>query len=351
MFALREIICYLGETELGSYQRKNIKKPIVILAICSPKIIMVSLTGCLKEIKEKHGKNFLDTDRIDFPLMSGNKKVINFYPDSVGTRRIWSLVGTFTDYMIRKMFRDGNVSTSIHITPEPYLMAEKAMNMVVRTLARKKTKESVLEELGWVDPSTDISLQDQVVEWIRAYKEEPWQDCIRESFYMSQLDVFYRIGMLGEFHNLSEEDEQCFQTFFQRILELLQEEFSEAKRVILNPILSHPEIVLADADLVIDSTLYDIKTVKESGRAIRANKDQLLGYVALAQYHETNKTEGRIQLNPLDSVGYIFPLALSSYKIEIPKFTKNKRLKFCDKLISFRRAEFRQRLEKQRQVK
>jgi hypothetical protein len=122
-----------------------------------------------------------------------------------------------------------------------------------------------------------------------------------------------------------------FRVCFDRILEMLQTEFSRANRVFLNPILSHPRIVLADADLVIDETLYDIKTVKDPAKSIRDNKDQVLGYVSLAECRRKDDME-QLDLGKLASVGFVFPLALNVYSVEIPDFDRDARFEFCAKL-------------------
>jgi hypothetical protein len=49
--------------------------------------------------------------------------------------------------------------------------------------------------------------------------------------------------------------------FFENIEQWLEFKLKEPKEIYLNPTLGHEQTLNADADLVIDSTLYEIKTV------------------------------------------------------------------------------------------
>ncbi len=97
---------------------------------------------------------------------------------------------------------------------------------------------------------------------IKNFKNERiyWKDSLYDIFRLSYLDKLYREKKF-EMPKLTKEQILKCSTFFEHVERWLEYKFQIAKSFYLNPTLGHKKTVKADADLVIDSTLYEIKTV------------------------------------------------------------------------------------------
>lgn len=104
-------------------------------------------------------------------------------------------------------------------------------------------------------------------------------ELIKSALLLAQLDNVYRLGRLDP--NLGTVDDNDI-TDLRRIYSLVEAQLFKAKRVcLLNPTFGASELVGgADADLVIDDMLIDIKATKHL-RLIRRDFNQLLGYYCL----------------------------------------------------------------------
>ena len=105
----------------------------------------MSLTYYIKEASKKKIVDYFGTSHIDPPIIPKKSGLVNPYPESLYERRLWTVVGTFTDYMMRKMFRDRLVVSSADIIQENYLICEYAAALSSRMSEANKTNEVVDE--------------------------------------------------------------------------------------------------------------------------------------------------------------------------------------------------------------
>lgn len=286
---------------------------------------MRSLTYYVKE-GHKRNKNFFFTSEVSFPDVEKNR-LVNTYPESLGDRRLWGLMGTFTDYMIRKMFRDGTVTKSAKVVPENPLIAELTMNHLEDLLRSTSIPEQVSSRI-----------RNEGDDWISRYKSKSWEEVILDAFLMSQIDSLYRAGRISKIHELGPNEIAGIKEFMKNLESWLSKLFSRAQRVILNPFLGHPEVCKGDADIVVDDTIYEIKTVKRPREYIRKDKDQLLGYVALAFYHQQKPISISPNIDRLHSIGFLFPQSLLHTTTALENFSTTDKIVFIDRIQTLKSA-------------
>jgi tetratricopeptide (TPR) repeat protein len=282
---------------------------------------MLSLTKCLDVAKKEKKGDYFSTDHIVFSKIPKGE-MVNPYPDSLSKRKLWGVVGTFTDYMIRKMFRDGEVTDEANIVPENELLCETVLRIMPDLIGSAKE----------VNEMSLLTFSGQGDDWIDEHRENPWDESIPATFLISQLDSLYRAGKLSKFHGLSRKEHEIIRQYCGKILDWLRNEFGDCRNVILNPLFGHRDVCFADGDLVIDNTLLDIKTVQRPNREVNKSKNQLLGYAALAHYHILHPIETSPSIGNIESVGYLFPLFLSRYQVPINEFSSDSKTQFIEKL-------------------
>lgn len=283
---------------------------------------MPSLSYLLKLAKSE-GRDFFETSDIHVARVK-NESVINPYPQSLFDRRLWALVGTFTDYMIRKMFRDRVITKKARIIPENDLIAELAVPLLDSQFGRdtieSKNREEFLEQ-------AEQSIED--------HRKLPWEKCIPQSFLMSQLDSLQRHLILYPIKKLTSNEIDGLTDYLAKIQDWLKKIFSETKRIILNPVYGHRDLCMADADIAIDNTLYDIKTTTRP-EELRKSKNQVLAYIALEWHHEKHPIAKSPPLVELKHGGFLLPLSLRSVTFSLHDFADSRREEFCSKLLELR---------------
>ena len=165
-----------------------------------------------------------------------------------------------------------------------------------------------------------------------------WIDSLYEIFCFSHLDKIIREAKLT-LPLISEKLVQECIPFFGNIEKWLEFKFKNKNEIYLNPTLGHKLTLNADAVLVIDSTLYEIKTVLYPEKYINEDFHQLYGYVALFEYL---KKDARIQdykilgCPNIDNIGFLFPLFLQEIRMDISEWKPKNRLKYLKKLLAFK---------------
>jgi len=287
----------------------------------------LSLTHYINAVPKKGAAEFFGVDHIRPPTLPNHSEVVNPYPGSLRERRLQTVVGTFTDYMIRKMFRDGLVAPRAEVISEAYLICEYAISLAQKVSCGAGADDTV-EKIAAEGPK-----------WLDAYLSRPIGSCIREVFMISQLDSVSRLGRFFQLVNLSDDEIRGLRSFVGRVQEWLRTEFEESNRVLLNPIYGHPSVCAADADLVVDDTLYEVKTTMYPQRSVRSGMIQLLGYVSLAYYHEKHPMAVSPPPVNLKKVGFLFPLSLVRVESSISDFTDDQKLFFLRRIIELRNRE------------
>jgi hypothetical protein len=185
-----------------------------------------SVTSWLQLLKSKQWTYF-NTEK--FRNTTFQIETINPAPIFIDKKRWWGLFGTFVDYIIRKFFRDKIIAPKATIISEKRLIAEISLQLLSpRTIKHThKLSEIKYAALGAIE----------------RYKKEPWKKTIADSWLLANLDVIYRRGYIKDIDHLSKEEEKLLEKFLKEMLKWLQEIFSSAKKIYLNPTLGVPKLI------------------------------------------------------------------------------------------------------------
>lgn len=284
----------------------------------------MSLTQIIKmeEVKEFLDKNFI------FPKIKVQAKLL-----APPLTKNYALVGTAFDYLIRFYVQRLNENTcsegkwiceiSIEkledmwrkgifvegIFPEDHL---KFLNKALHTVQRAKELEQIYLKTG--------VFSDELIE---------------TSLLIAKLDPIVRAGpfvissVIKSFEHIEPEDVLDLKN----LVSLLKPEFFTKRKIcLLNPTFGEGSALVggADADMIIDDTLIDIKTVKKA-ELKREYFRQLFGYYILSYIDKSNRSED-VEINRL---GIYFSRHAYLLTISIDEILKNRSMsQIVDEFIS-----------------
>ena len=286
------------------------------------KIEVRSITNWLSLLKSKQW-DFFGTRH--FRDNSFKPDTVNPCPEFINEKRLWGHLGTFTDYMIRKFFRDNLISPDAEIILEEHLISEKSLTHLYYE------DDRATRILGGTDEEIQNSLKlyQMGTKWIDNYKNNHWKDILQDTWLMSELDKLYRSGRFPQIKPLEEFEIKELMIFLEKILEWLQKTFNSAKNVYLNPTLGVVNFVKADADLIVDNCLLDIKTTKHPNKTPNNEVNQLLLYTSLCHYHSVNKLTNFPEIR---KIAFILPQQLALWERNLKEFTAQDRENMIAKL-------------------
>ena len=296
---------------------------------------IVSLTNLLKQISDKSNLSKL-IPTPDFSILS--HPLINPYPDWVNSLKGWGEFGTFSDYIIRKILLN--------------LFPPKIKN--ARIIAEDGWETFTATINSDVNPFLDFPLPNVPKKVLFEFSKETedaivnfynpqinWKKSVYEIYKMSCLDKIVRKDKL-EMPRFSEKEIRECIPFFKHIEHWLKFKFTKSKAIYPNPIVGHERTLSADADLFIDSTIYEIKTVKRPLWYIENEYHQLFGYVSLFEYLKENVSSWQrpeVKWDSLNTIGFIFPLHLQEVTMDISSWQKDDRLKYLSELLHYARLK------------
>lgn len=108
-------------------------------------------------------------------------------------------------------------------------------------------------------------------------------DMLRSALLLAQLDAYYRCGLLGHgFGEVDNADVVDLRALYGVLTNLAESPFSASKLCVLNPDFGKASKLVrgADADVLIDETLIELKTTKQLQFSAEMFR-QLMGYYAL----------------------------------------------------------------------
>ena len=181
----------------------------------------------------------------------------------------YTTVGTAYDYLIRMRLEHEGSGASESLAFESRVVTSP----FIASLCESQFTDKYKEEYAWA---------------MTTYKEYLstglfTRDLAKCSLILSKGDVVYREGSTTYLDSDINEDvieELCLLWKANEAVDLAVKE-----KAILNPNLGIPDIIVADCDLIIDNSLYEIKTTKE----LTKKKDhfrQLIGYYTLILIHK-----------------------------------------------------------------
>jgi hypothetical protein len=198
----------------------------------------------------------------------------------------YGMVGTAFDYLLRFYLQRQNKKKILN--KDPWL-ADEAFKGLAGRLA---VSPGVVLRTGYQhdqEISTEKLLKVLKKQYSKAksnYKKylsngKMTNELIADSIFLAKLDVYFRIGLVEkDFDKHNREDIKNLKTLFALIN---SQHFKARKICFLNPTFGKGSALTmgADADLIIDNTLIEIKTTKHL-KLTRLHLNQLLGYYVLS---------------------------------------------------------------------
>lgn len=249
----------------------------------------------------------------------------------------WGIVGTAFDYLLRFYLQHHNRNTFIQRTT---WVADNSYNSLVKQLSTTKQKEI---KTGFYRDKV-FNTKDLLKILIVQYEQTKsnfskyitngllTDDLINNTIFLAKLDAFHRAGIIDQ--NLDKHNKDDINDLYSLISIVDKNNFKVKNRCYFNPTFGEGSIIVggADADLIIDNTLIDIKVTKHL-KLERVYINQLLGYYILSLI-------GGINDNPKDrsieNIGLYFARHGKLWTVPILQFGDNMKFeKFKNWFISY----------------
>ncbi|KKM63865.1 hypothetical protein LCGC14_1507190 [marine sediment metagenome] len=234
-----------------------------------------------------------------------------------------SLVGIAFDYLLRFYLK--------YLNPQAITrrwVAETSLEELKEIVEMKKSNITENERLAlplWKDWQTKGTVEIKLAKERYTHFLETGQvtdDLIKSTLYLSNLEVIFRAGyIVDDIEFIDDEDVEDLR----KLISLADLEFFKANKVcILNPTFGEGSKLVggADADLVVDDMLIDIKTVKKLTFS-REYLDQLIGYYTL---YKIGGIDGMSNQNEIKKLGVYFSRYRYLYWYDIDDIFDNNRI-------------------------
>lgn len=249
----------------------------------------------------------------------------------------YGLVGTAFDYLMRFYLQYHNKGTFIQ---RDKWVADNAYKALTNYLSRTKRKEI---QTGFFNDKTFKTkhllkiIKDQYAQTKKNYSQfildgQFTNDLVTNSIYLAKLDVYYRTKIIDQnfdFHNPDDVKD------LNAIISLLDtQKFIAKEKCYFNPTFGKASSLVggADADLILDNTLIDIKATKNL-RLDRKHLNQVLGYYVLSLIGGINNKPSE---RPIENIGIYFARHGELWSIPINQLgDKSKFEEFRDWFISY----------------
>src|SRR4028118_114694 len=194
----------------------------------------------------------------------------------------YRLVGTAFDYLLRFYIEQQNLQAISHAW---------AAEASVKILKRKGLIR--LYEQAYL---ILVQAKEEYARYLETHQVT--DDLLKSSLLLAKLDVVYRAGKIPE--NLEQIDEKDIEDLRNLLAIVEPSTFKSSGVVILNPEFGLASALVrgADADLLIDDLLIDIKTVKEASLS-QEYFNQLIGYYALSKIEPIDGTPPQHEIKRL----------------------------------------------------
>lgn len=225
-----------------------------------------------KDIRDKFNKEFT------IPKMTIKKDLL-----ATPISKRYSLVGTAFDYLLRFNIHQNN--------PNAITDTWVAENVISRRFLLSHD-EILLKQAKKLIDQAKINFHD----FLLSGKIEA--QLLKSVIHLAQLDIIYRSGIIDEnLGTVSQEDIDDLRN----LIDILPPELFKAKKLcLLNPTFGQASYLVggADADLLIDETLIEIKTIKNFGFR-RDHWFQLIGYFVLHNISSIGSIRPRPKISKL----------------------------------------------------
>ncbi len=283
----------------------------------------MSLTSILRD---KDFQELRDRFKADFP-----KPRIYLKSEILALPRTkhYSIIGTAFDYLLRFYLKNKYPKAVTQEWVAEFDIESEIENNEIESFFYKGKK---------VFKKVFVSKIEKQLNWVKEnYKKYTkygvlTEDIIISTIFLAQLDIIFRAGIIddkfGIYHPLDIKDLK------QLIAIINHDDFKVKKKCYLNPTFGNGSLFIggADADLILDGTLVDVKVTKYL-KLTRGHLNQLLGYYILSLLDGVN---GDKKDKPIKNLAVYFARYGKMWKVPITELgDKTKFNEFKDWFIKY----------------
>lgn len=259
----------------------------------------MSLTSLLLD---RNSQELRDKFKIEFVRPSFNLKVELKAPPLT---KNYGIVGMAFDYLLRFYLQHHNRDSCIQ---RGFWVADGAFEMVSSRLNSTGEigtgfhRDKVFKAKELLTIITDQYEQTKVNYENYINNGLITDELICNTIFLAKLEVYYRAGIIDEnFDNYNAEDIKDIKSIISLVNNI---NFQAQEKCYLNPTFGRGSMLVggADADLIIDNTLIDIKVTKNL-KLERNHLNQLLGYYLLSLIGGINSSPND---RPIENIGIYF---------------------------------------------
>jgi hypothetical protein len=219
----------------------------------------------------------------------------------------WGIVGTAFDYLMRFYLQHYNKNKFFE---SDNWVADFAYNLLINKYNKSKdqkiltgfNRDKVIKTKDFLS-----SLNEQYEQSKKNYFEFIESGIIKDelianTIFLAKLDVYVRAGIIDK--NITEHNLEDIKDLKNLILLVDEKKFTATNSCYFNPTFGKGSKLVggADADLIIDNTLIDIKVTKHL-KLDREHLNQVLGYYILSLIGGVN---GNLTNKPIENIGIYY---------------------------------------------
>ncbi len=291
----------------------------------------MSLTSIIKDI---NNQELRDKFKIDFPIPEIN---LNFDLLAPPLTNNYGIIGTAFDYLMRFYLQFHNNSI---INQKSEWVADSAYGSLISLLGQSTKKEiktgfrkdkifntkNLLNLLIEQYSQAKINYDNYILNGMIT------EELVSSTLFLAKLDLYYRNGVID--NSFDYNDPEDIKDITSLICLVDHKKFTAKEKCYLNPTFGKGSILVggADADLIIDNTLIDIKATKHL-KVERVYFNQVLGYYILSLIGGVNNDK----LNkPIENLGFYFARHGLLWTIPISELGDNHKFEnFKDWFVSY----------------
>jgi len=249
----------------------------------------------------------------------------------------WGIVGTAFDYLMRFYLQHHNKNTFIQRDTWVADHSYKTLTNQFSTSKQTEVRTGFYRDKVFKTKDLLKIITDQYSQTKSNYSKfvadgQLTDDLIANTIYLAKLDAYFRAGIIDQnFDNHNPDDIKDLRA----IISLVDNRhFTAKEKCYFNPTFGEGSMLVggADADLIIDNTLIDIKATKHL-KLEREHLNQVLGYYILSLIGGVNDNPSD---RPIENIGLYFARHGELWTIPLHQFgDKTKFEEFKDWFISY----------------
>jgi hypothetical protein len=257
----------------------------------------MSLTSILKDPKNVELKEIFKSE---FPRPAFN---IKSEPKAPPLTKNWSIVGTAFDYLFRFYLEHLNKNSLII---KGNWVADLAYSKLLNQVSKSKKQQvstgylqdkvikitDLLETINQLYNQTKLNYAQYIKTGTLT------EDLISNTIFLAKLDNYFRSTIID--HDFATHNKADIEDLSKLISLVNPDNFMAKDRLYFNPTFGNGSYLVggADADLIIDDTLIDIKVIKDA-KLDREHLNQILRYYILSLYDRVSNSSSTFQIEKL----------------------------------------------------